>query len=149
MVCRGCAEDGVLCSKRAFLWYSSSEFQDICPLCDQDCDEKRANRCTAQCRHRPAIRRLKKLCKLAEINEEIRTTTYKGHERIDEIAEKWELIGTHTGRRTFIIHALSRGIPPSIAMRWTGDSDYKSMKPYIDIVDEIKAKEMNKMNFMD
>ena len=86
---------------------------------------------------------------MAVINEEIRTTTYKGHERIDEIAEKWELIGTHTGRRTFIIHALSRGIPPSIAMRWTGDSDYKSMKPYIDIVDEIKAKEMNKMNFMD
>ena len=42
-------------------------------------------------------RDLKKLCKLAEINEEIRTTTYKGHERIDEIAEKWELIGTHTG----------------------------------------------------
>ena len=94
-------------------------------------------------------RDLKKLCKLAEINEEIRTTTYKGHERIDEIAEKWELIGTHTGRRTFIIHALSRGIPPSIVMKWTGHSDYKSMKPYIDIVDEIKAKEMNKMNFMD
>ena len=94
-------------------------------------------------------RDLKKLCKLAEINEEIRTTTYKGHERIDEIAEKWELIGTHTGRRTFIIHALSQGIPPSIVMKWTGHSDYKSMKPYIDIVDEIKAKEMNKMNFMD
>ena len=94
-------------------------------------------------------RDLKKLCKLAEINEEIRTTTYKGHERIDEIAEKWELIGTHTGRRTFIIHALSRGIPPSIVMKWMGHSDYKSMKPYIDIVDEIKASEMTKMNFMD
>lgn len=94
-------------------------------------------------------RDLKKLCKMAEINEEIRITTYKGNERIDEIAEKWELIGTHTGRRTFIIHALSRGIPPSVVMKWTGHSDYKSMKPYIDIVDEIKASEMNKMNFMD
>ena len=80
---------------------------------------------------------------------EIRITTYKGNERIDEIAEKWELIGTHTGRRTFIIHALSRGIPPSVVMKWTGHSDYKSMKPYIDIVDEIKASEMTKMNFMD
>ena len=94
-------------------------------------------------------RDLKKLCKMAEINEEIRITTYKGHERIDEIAEKWELIGTHTGRRTFIINALSRGIPPSVVMKWTGHSDYKSMKPYIDIVDEIKASEMTKMNFMD
>ena len=26
---------------------------------------------------------------------------------------------------------------------------YKSMKPYMDIVDEIKASEMSKMNFMD
>lgn len=30
-----------------------------------------------------------------------------------------------------------------------GYRDYKSMKPYIDIVDEIKASEMTKMNFMD
>ena len=33
-------------------------------------------------------------------------------------------------------------------MKCTGHNDYKSMKPYIDIVDEIKASEMNKMNFM-
>ena len=94
-------------------------------------------------------RDLKKLCKLAKINEEIRITTYRGNERIDEIKPKWELIGTHTGRKTFIVNALSRGIPPSVVMKWTGHSDYKSMKPYIDIVDEIKASEMNKMNFMD
>ena len=93
-------------------------------------------------------RDLKKLCKLAGINEEIRVTTYKGNERIDEIKEKWELIGTHTGRKTFIVNALSRGIAPSIVMKWTGHSDYKSMKPYIDIVDSIKSSEMSKMNFM-
>ena len=37
----------------------------------------------------------------------------------------------------------------SIVMKWTGHNDYKSMKPYIDIVDSIKASEMSKMNFMD
>ena len=94
-------------------------------------------------------RDLKKLCKLAGINEEIRITSYKGNERIDEIKEKWELVGTHTGRKTFIVNALSRGIAPSIVMKWTGHNDYKSMKPYIDIVDAIKASEMSKMNFMD
>ena len=31
----------------------------------------------------------------------------------------------------------------------TGNSDYKAMKPYIDIVDSIKASEMSKMNFLD
>lgn len=29
---------------------------------------------------------------------------------------------------------------------WTGHSDYKAMKPYIDIADDIKANAMNKFN---
>ena len=91
-------------------------------------------------------RDLKVLCKLAGIDEEIRITTYKGNVRQDTIKQKWELIGTHTARRTFIVTALSRGIPPNVVMKWTGHSDYKSMKPYIDIVDSVKAKAMSKFN---
>lgn len=94
-------------------------------------------------------RDLKMLCKLAGIDQEERVTTYKGNERIDEIKKKWELVGTHTGRRTFIVNALSRGISPNVVMKWTGHASYSSMKPYIDIVDSIKATEMAKMNFMD
>lgn len=91
-------------------------------------------------------RELKDLCKLAGINENIRITTYKGNQRKDEIKEKWELVGTHTGRRTFIVNCLSLGIAPNVVMKWTGHSDYKSMKPYIDIVDTIKASEMTKLD---
>ena len=88
-------------------------------------------------------------CKLAGIDEPIRETSYKGSERIDKISPKYELIGTHTGRRTFIVNGLSRGIAPNIMMKWTGHSSYSTMKPYIDIVDSIKAAEMEKMNFLD
>ena len=56
------------------------------------------------------------------------------------------LAGTHTGHRTFIVTTLSLGIPPNVVMKWTGHSDYSSMKPYIDIVDEIKASSMTKLN---
>ena len=91
-------------------------------------------------------RDIKELCKLAGINEEIRITTYKGSTRMDTIYQKWEKVGTHTGRRTFIVNALSLGIPPSVVMKWTGHSDYKAMKPYIDIVDSIKAESMSKFN---
>ena len=91
-------------------------------------------------------RDVKELCRLAGINEEIRITTYKGNVRTDEIHPKWELVGTHTGRRTFIVNALSLGIPPNVVMKWTGHSDYSSMKPYIDIVDDIKATSMTKFN---
>ena len=48
------------------------------------------------------------------------------------------------GRRTFIVNALSRGITPNVVMKWTGHSDDKAMKPYIDIVDFIKASSMAK-----
>lgn len=100
-------------------------------------------------KNQPMNRDLKELCELAGIDEEIRITTYKGNQRIDEIRKKYELIGTHTGRRTFIVNALSRGIAPNVVMKWTGHSDYKAMKPYIDIVDSIRAQEMSKMDFMD
>ncbi len=96
--------------------------------------------------NQPMNRHLKELCKLAGIDEKIRITTYKGNLRKDEIKEKWELIGTHTGRRTFIVNCLSLGIPPNVVMKWTGHSDYKAMKPYIDIVDSIKASEMTKLD---
>ena len=91
-------------------------------------------------------RSLKELCQLAEINDPIRITTYKGNVRQDDVYPKWELVGTHTGRRTFIVQALSMGISPNIVMKWTGHSDYKAMKPYIDIVDSIKAQSMTKFN---
>ncbi len=91
-------------------------------------------------------RDVKELCKLAGIDEEIRITTYKGNVRTDEIHPKWELVGTHTGRRTFIVTTLSLGIAPNVVMKWTGHSDYSSMKPYVDIVDSIKATSMTKLN---
>jgi integrase len=104
------------------------------------------NRVLPVIQNQPMNRHLKDLCKLAGINEQIRITTYKGNQRKDEIKEKWELVGTHTGRRTFIVNCLSLGIPPNVVMKWTGHSDYKAMKPYIDIVDSIKASEMTKLD---
>lgn len=89
---------------------------------------------------------LKELGELAEIDEPVRETYYKGNERIDEIFPKYALLSTHAGRRTFICNALALGIPAEVVMKWTGHSDYKAMKPYIDIADEIKASAMDKFN---
>lgn len=91
-------------------------------------------------------KRLKELCKLAGIDEKIKLTYYEGNKRFDEVKPKYELVGTHTGRRTFICTALAKGIPPSIVMKWTGHSDYKAMKPYIDVADEVKSEYMKKFD---
>ena len=89
---------------------------------------------------------LKELGELAEINEPVSETYYKGSSRIDTITPKYALLGTHAGRRTFICNALALGIPAQVVMKWTGHSDYKAMKPYIDIADDVKANAMNKFN---
>lgn len=91
---------------------------------------------------------LKKLCELAGIDEPICETYYKGNERVERVLSKHQLVGTHTGRRTFICNALSLGIPVQVVMKWTGHSDYKAMKPYIDVADGIKRSEMDKFNRM-
>ena len=41
-------------------------------------------------------------------------------------------------------YRISSGPILHIVMKWTGHSDYKTMKPYIDIVDSIKASSMTK-----
>ncbi|KAA6313299.1 Tyrosine recombinase XerC, partial [termite gut metagenome] len=89
---------------------------------------------------------LKELGELSGIDDPVRETYYKGNERIDVVTPKYALLGTHVGRRTFICNALSLGIPAQVVMKWTGHSDYKAMKPYIDIADDIKATAMDKFN---
>ena len=89
---------------------------------------------------------LKELAEMAGIDEPVRQTYYRGNERIDDVTPKYALLGTHAGRRTFICNALALGIPPQVVMKWTGHSDYKAMKPYIDIADDIKANAMSKFN---
>lgn len=89
---------------------------------------------------------IKELGKLAEIDTPIRITQYRGNERTDIIYPKYSLLSTHTGRKTFICMALSLGIPAQVVMKWTGHSDYKAMKPYIDIADDIRASAMSRFD---
>ena len=91
---------------------------------------------------------LRELTKMAEIDDPIRETYYKGNQKFDEVFPKYELISSHAGRRTFICNALALGIPPQVVMKWTGHSDYSAMKPYIDIADQTKIKAMEKFNLL-
>ena len=72
---------------------------------------------------------LKELGELAEINEPIRETYYKGNERIDEVTPKYALLSTHAGRRTFICNALALGIPAQVVMKWTNGQGTVIIKP--------------------
>ena len=77
---------------------------------------------------------LKELAELSGIDESITHVYFIGNKRHEEVFPKYALIGTHTGRRTFICNALQNGMPVHAVMKITGHSDYKAMQPYIDIV---------------
>ena len=86
---------------------------------------------------------LKVLGQVCELNELQRIVYFKGSARYEEVYPKWSLLTTHCGRRTFVVTALQLGIPSEVIIRWTGHSDYKAMKPYVKIVDELKERSMS------
>ena len=88
---------------------------------------------------------LKELGEICGFTTPYTITCYKNGTRYDEVYPKYELIGTHTGRKTFICFALSNGIAPDVVMKFTGHCDYKSMKPYIDITEDAKKDAIKKM----
>jgi integrase len=87
-------------------------------------------------------RALKEICKECGIDTPVKLTSFKGAVRSDEVKKKWEVIGTHAARRTFVVNALQMGVSPTVVMSWTGHSDYKAMKPYIAVADSARAKAM-------
>ena len=89
---------------------------------------------------------LKDLCELCDFRESITKVYYRDGQRVEETREKWELVGTHAARRTFICYALTKGIAPQIIMKFTGHSDYQAMRPYIDIAGADAAAAMQLMN---
>ncbi|MBR1793256.1 MAG: site-specific integrase [Bacteroidales bacterium] len=89
---------------------------------------------------------LKTIAERVGIDTPIRIVYYAGSDRIENVYPKHELITTHCARRTFVVNALRLGIPAEVIMKWTGHSDFKSMRPYVKIVDDLKRQEMDKFN---
>lgn len=86
---------------------------------------------------------LKEIGEICGFNSPVHITYFRGAERVDEVYAKWQLLSCHAGRRTFISNAIMLGIPPQVVMKWTGHSDYQTMKPYIEIADKAKANAMS------
>lgn len=89
---------------------------------------------------------IKELGELLCFNEPVSRTIYRAGKKVEICQKKWECLSSHAGRRTFICFMLSLGVAPQVVMKWTGHSDYKSMKPYIDITDSAKQKAMDEFN---
>lgn len=87
---------------------------------------------------------IKELCKLAGINEPVEIVRFRGVKREPVTYPKFELIGVHTGRKTFVTLMLEKGASAEAVMSMTGHVDYKSFKRYVKITETHKNVVMAK-----
>jgi integrase len=85
---------------------------------------------------------VKEICKYAGLDRECRISRFKSGYRIDEYFPLYELVTTHTARRTFITLSLEKGIIYEVIMKISGHTDYKSLKKYIKISEKVVENEM-------
>ena len=73
---------------------------------------------------------IQNICKDLKINNKIKFTHSKGNHKKEEILEKWEKIGSHTARRTYITLAAENNVPDHEIMAITGIRDPKTLQKY-------------------
>ena len=83
---------------------------------------------------------LKRVCQIAGIDELNEDSYFKGKEVTKTVKKKYELVTSHTGRRTFATNLLSRNVPSEIVMQFTGHKDYKSFSSYVNIPKQTQMK---------
>ena len=86
-----------------------------------------------------ALNYLKNIGEKAGITRLHNVTEDRGGEVVTTQVKAYELIGTHTARRSFICNMLKHGYDSHIIMKITGHNDAKSFKKYVRLTSEDAA----------
>lgn len=87
---------------------------------------------------------LKKIGELCHLNDQVKKSKTKGGIMIETIHQKWELLTTHTARRTGATLMYKAGIPAISIMKITGHKTEASFLKYIKLSDKEHAELMLK-----
>lgn len=90
---------------------------------------------------------IKDIARVAGIAEPVEIVKYIAGRRVHNIHEKWELISSHTARRSFATNAYKAGVPTLAIMKITGHTTEKSFLRYIKISKEENAELMSEHPF--
>lgn len=82
--------------------------------------------------------RLKELGKKAKLKQKIEVVRKKGNTRVKEVHEKWEMMSSHTCRRSFCTNMYLSGFPAEELMRISGHKSPAAFMRYIK-VDNMQA----------
>lgn len=90
---------------------------------------------------------LKKIGKIAGLNEEVEKMTTKGGLPKTEMFKKYELICTHTGSRSFCTNAYRAGVVAQDIMTISGHSTERSFMLYLKLGESQKAEKIGEHPF--
>ena len=76
---------------------------------------------------------LKKIGKLAELNDQISIHRYSGANKTTITKQKYEFLTFHIARKTFVTLSLNKGMPIQVVMEITGHKDFDTLKKYYKI----------------
>ncbi len=85
---------------------------------------------------------LKELAELAELNDLIEVSITKGGQMVKSSTQKYNLIMTHTARRSFATNLYMAGVPSITIMKITGHKTEKNFLRYIRISQEENANKL-------
>lgn len=92
-------------------------------------------------------REIKFIAKYAGLNEKIQVTEIKGGEKKICYKEKWEMVSTHTARRSGITNALLAGVPRQECMYLSGHKTESAFNKYVCITKKQYAEKLAKTDF--
>lgn len=90
---------------------------------------------------------LKELAQLAGFTQEVEISEYKAGRQEKRTVQKWELISSHTARRSFCTNAFKRGVPVPDIMKFSGHTSVQTFMKYIRAGMEETAVELSEHAF--
>lgn len=89
---------------------------------------------------------LRQSCREAGITESIRQARRYGNQYQEQVIEKWELISSHTARRSFCTNKYLLGMPVQTLMKFSGHKTERAFMRYLKI-DEVLAADTSEAYF--
>ena len=84
------------------------------------------------------------ICKIAGFDDIIIRERFYGNKKVTEEIPRYNLIASHTARRTFITLSEQKGVPRSFIMEVTGIRSHKTLENYIRLDNDMMDEAINK-----
>ena len=83
---------------------------------------------------------LRPLCEKAGIDQEVLVQKVSKYGTRELVSKKYELVSSHTARRSFCTNKFLKGLPASVIMKFSGHSSERSFLKYLKLDAEVVAK---------